>query len=77
MELHNQINLAIKKVFRGQLTEDMLSRHFSETVKSPILKDKALHFMSTIKGTRAYWKNFLLKSSAWSCKLDYQLFYDL
>ena len=56
LKLQSQINIAIKKVYSCHLTAGMLSQNFNETVKSFITNDKAYQFMSTIKGTLAYWK---------------------
>ena len=60
LKLKSQINVPMKKVCSGNLTAGLLSQNFSESVKSFIVKDEAYHFMSTIKGTPAYWKKFLL-----------------
>ena len=49
----------MRKVSSGQLHAGMLSQNFKETVKQFIANDKAFSFMSTIKGTPAYWKRFL------------------
>ena len=49
----------MKKVCSGNLTARLLSQNFSERVKSFIVKHEAYHFMSTTKGTPAYWKKFL------------------
>ena len=37
----------------------MLSKNFKQRVKELIAKDKTFSFMSSIKGTSAYWKKFL------------------
>ena len=34
----------------------MLSKRFKQKLKEFIAKDKAFNFMSSIKGTPAYWK---------------------
>ena len=39
----------------------MLSQNFKDTVKSFVANDEAYSFMSTIKGTPAYWKKFLFE----------------
>ena len=44
-----------------QLTSQMLTNNFSETVKAFLSKDEAYQFMANIKGTPAYWKNFFVK----------------
>ena len=43
----------------NDLTVGMLSKHFKKRVQEFIAKDKALSFMSSIKGTPAYWKKKL------------------
>jgi len=49
----------MKKVSGENLTAGMLSQNFKETVKEFIANDKAFSFMSSVKGTPAYWKRFL------------------
>ena len=49
----------MKKVISNNLTAGMLSENFKQRVKELIAKDKVFSFMSSIKGTPAYWKNFL------------------
>ena len=56
LKLKSQINVAMKKVCSGNLIAGLLSQNFSERVKSLIKKDEAYHFMSTTKGTPAYWQ---------------------
>uniref|UniRef100_A0A7M5V9S6 ATP-dependent DNA helicase n=2 Tax=Clytia hemisphaerica TaxID=252671 RepID=A0A7M5V9S6_9CNID len=58
LRLSNQINIAMKKVSASNLSAGMFSQNFKETVKQFIANDKAFAFMSTIKGTPAYWKKF-------------------
>ena len=43
----------------NDLTAGTLSKNFKQIVQEFIAKDKAFSFMSSIKGTSAYWKNFL------------------
>ena len=49
----------MKKVILNNLAAVMLSKKFKQRVKKLIAKDKAFSFMSSIKGTPAYWKKFL------------------
>ena len=49
----------MKKVLSNDLTAGMLSKNFKQRVQEFIAKDKAFSFMSSIKGTPAYWKKFL------------------
>ena len=59
LNLSNQMNIAMKKVSSTNLTAGMFSNNFKETVRQFVSNDKAFGFMSTIKGTPAYWKKFL------------------
>ena len=43
----------------NDLTAGMLSKNFKQRVQEFIAKDKAFSFMSSIKGTSAYWKKKL------------------
>ena len=56
--LFNQINIATKKV-KGNITAGQLQNNFKETVRSFICEDQGFIFMKSVKGTPAYWKNFL------------------
>ena len=49
----------MKKSCSEQITAAVLSEIFVENVKSFIAKDDAYHFLSTTKGTPAYWEKFL------------------
>ena len=60
----------MKKVCTAQLTAGMLSQIF--TIKSFIAKDDAYYFISTIKGTQAYWKKIFYEVSAMVKKLGPQ-----
>ena len=56
LKINSQINIALKKVCGGQLTEQIFTNNFSETVKIFLARDEAYQFMGNIKGTPAYWK---------------------
>ena len=75
LKLKSQINVAMKKVFSGNLTGGLLSQNFSERVKSFTVKDEAYHFMSTIKGTPAYWKKLLYEVLAMVKQLGLPTFF--
>ena len=75
MKLQSQINVAIKKVCSGNLTAGVLSQNFSERAESLIVKDEAYHFMSTIKGTPAYWKDVLYEVLAMVKQLGLPTFF--
>ena len=46
----------MKKMLSNYLTPGMVSKNFKQRVQESIAKDKAFSFMSSIKGTPAYWK---------------------
>ena len=50
---------AMHKIKPGTLTAGSVKRNFKETLESFVASDNAFSFMSSIKGTRAYWKQFL------------------
>ena len=56
IQLNDQINIAMKKIATGKL-----SKNFKTTIQQFIAQDKAYSFMSSIKGTPAYWKNYLFE----------------
>ena len=74
VNLHNKINIAMKKICGGGLTAGMFKRNFKETVNSLTANDSAYSFMNSIKGTPAYWKKFL-QYWQWLNKLEYQHFF--
>jgi hypothetical protein len=55
LNLRSQISIAMKKVSGENITAGLLSQNFKETVKEFIANDKAFSFMSSIKGTPAYY----------------------
>ena len=59
IQLSSPINIAMKKVISNNLTAGMFSKNFKQRVKELIARDKTFSFMSSIKGTLAYWKKFL------------------
>ena len=59
VNLHNQINIAMRKVISDKLTAGMLRSNFKHKVKYFIVSDQAFTFMNGTKGTPAYWKKFL------------------
>ena len=58
LNLFNQINIATTKV-NGSLNAGQLHNNLQETVRSIVCEDKGYSFMKAVKGTPAYWKNFL------------------
>ena len=59
LNLRSKINIAMKKVACRNVNAGMLSENFQETVQDFIANDNAYKFMTTIKGTPAYWQNML------------------
>ena len=55
LNLRSKINIAMKKVACKNVNAGMLSENFQETVQDFIANDNAYKFMTTIKGTPAYW----------------------
>ena len=75
LKLNIQINIALKKFCSGHVTAGMLSRNFTEAVKSILTKDDAYQFMDNIKGTHAYWKKFLFEVLAMVKQLGLPAFF--
>ena len=57
----SRMNIAMQTVCSNQLTDGMLTGNYKETVQSFVANNGAYSFMSTIKGTPAYWKKFLFQ----------------
>ena len=47
------------KVQGMQLTAGSVRKNYKESVKRLLSNENAFHFMSSVKGTPAYWKQFL------------------
>ena len=77
LNLNSRINIGMQKVKTNQLIAGMLSRNFKESVNSFVAKEKdeAYKFMSTIKGTPAYWKRFLFEVLAMVKQLGFPTFF--
>ena len=59
LSLNSSINIAMKKVTSRGITAGLLSSNYNEIIKSFITQDRGFSFMSSVKGTPAYWKTFL------------------
>ena len=59
LNLRSKVNIAMRKVTCNNITAGMLGQDFEQTVKNVIASENAYKFMSTIKGTPAYWKLML------------------
>ena len=58
INLFSQINIATSKV-KGCINAGQLNNNFKETIRGFVCEDKGYLFMKSVKGTPAYWKNFL------------------
>ena len=65
IQLNDQLNIAMKKIVSDSLNAGKLSKNFKAIIQQLIAQDKAYSFMSSIKGTPAYWKHFYFKCSQW------------
>ena len=52
----------MKKIVSDNSNTGMLSKNFEATLHQFIAQDKAYSFISSTKGTPAYWKKFYLSS---------------
>lgn len=52
------MGVAMRKVASTNLTAGMMNESFKKKVKEFVASDQAYTFMSSIKGTPAYWKKF-------------------
>ena len=59
LNLRSQINVALKKVTSFNMTAGMIGKNYSEAIKICAASDNAYKFMSTVKGTPAYWQHIL------------------
>ena len=57
--LRSSINFAMHKVKPGQLTAGTIKQNYRGTIDRYVASDNAFSFMSQVKGTPAYWKQFL------------------
>ena len=58
LRIMSRINIAMKKV-HGNLTAGMILTDYENTVKTMLLNEEAYKFLSEVKGSPAYWKQFL------------------
>ena len=57
--LRSSINIAMHKIKPGTLTAQIVKSNFKRTIERFVASDNAFSFMSSVKGTPAYWKQFL------------------
>ena len=49
----------MQKIKLGKLTEGMVKNNLKGTIEKFVESDKTFSFMSSVKGTPPYWKQFL------------------
>ena len=57
--LRSSINFAMHKIKPGKLTEGTVKNNFKGTIERFVASNNAFSFMSSVKGTPAYWNQFL------------------
>ena len=75
IQVNDQNNIAMKKIAPDSLNEGKLSKIFKETIQQFIAQDKVYSFMSSIKGTPAYWKKKLFEVLAMIKQLGIPTFF--
>ena len=75
IQLNDQISIAMRKITSNSLNAGMLSSNFKATVQQFIAQDKAYSFMSSVKGTPAYWKKKLFEVLAMVKQLGIPTFF--
>lgn len=75
LNMISRIKISMQKLCSTNLTAGMLSKNFKEKVKSFVANNEAYNFMSSIKGTPAYWKKFLYEVLAMVKQLGLPTFF--
>ena len=57
--LRCSVNIYLHKAQGAQLTAGSVGENYKESVKKLLSNENAFHFMSSVKDTPAYWKQFL------------------
>ena len=73
--MRSSINYAIHKIEPGTLTAKTVTSSFKGTNEGFVSRDKTFSFMSSVKGTPAYWKQFLLDVLAMVKQLEISTFF--
>ena len=68
--MRSSINYAIHKTEPGTLTAETFTSSFKGKNERFVSRDKTFSFMSSVKGTPAYWKQFLLDVLAMVKRLE-------
>ena len=58
--LKSSINIALQKIRCSELTASSIKGNCKDSIKQLSANDNTFSFMSSVKGTPAYWKQFLL-----------------
>ena len=58
LALQSQINVAVRKVTSASLNVGMINKTFKQCAQQFVANDQTYTFMTSIKGTPAYWKKF-------------------
>ena len=58
--VYSSINLAIYNIKPGILTAGTVKSNFKGTIERFLGRDNAISFMSSVKGTPIYWKQFYM-----------------
>ena len=74
--LRSSINFAMHKIKPGTLTAGTVKSNFKGTIERFVAKDNAFSFMNSVKGTPAYWKQFLYDVLAMVKQLGIHIYYD-
>ena len=64
------------KIKPGTLTAGTVESNFKGTIERFVAKDNAFSFMNSVKGTPAYWKQFLYDVLAMVKQLGIHIYYD-
>ena len=73
--LQSQINVTVRKVTSASLNAGVINKDFKQFVQQSVASDQAYTFMSSIKGTPAYWKKFISECLAMVRQLGVSSFF--
>ena len=73
--LKSSINIALQKIRCSELTASSIKGNYKESIKQLLTNDNKFSFMSSLKGTPAYWKQFLLEVLAMVKQLGVPTFF--
>ena len=73
--LYSSINIAMQKLNSCSVTAGCIRQNFKESVRKFVASNNAFSFMSSVKGTPAYWKQFLYEVLAMVKQLGIPTFF--